>query len=168
LLLCVVSKIKVNAPRNRNDHHLLLKRLKSEDNLPPTILKWDTITASKSFSILTIALDHNSDGPWFIPSQHDKDSIGWNRTVYKQIFLRPNACNVRFFGIGLETELANFVWGGSGYIALQFTNEDHRTFWHGFNSNETWKTYCYYTTTKNYGSEFMVSQMLVSQLNEYK
>ena len=66
-------------------------------------------------------------------------------------------------GIGLESTLANFTEGGTGYITVHFKRlfvppsapyKDNQE-WHGFETNETTKVYCYYHTAKNYGSEFL-------------
>jgi hypothetical protein len=33
---------------------------------------------------------------------------------------RPVACNIRLFGIALESTIANFTEGGSGYITVKY------------------------------------------------
>lgn len=70
---------------------------------------------------------------------------------------RPYACSVRFFGVGLESNLAGYQTGGTGYLTLTFERpeEKRKVYWHGFDGNETNKVHCYYSTNKDTGSEFL-------------
>ena len=124
----------------------------------PSVVKWDTIDTPKKISLTSMVVDHSTDGPWYMKHLHERDSAGWNRTFYgRQFSSKPVACNVRFFGVGLESTLDRFVDGGTGYLLLGFQNEHKRKFWHGFDKNETNRLHCYYMTGKDYGSEFVVS-----------
>ena len=99
---------------------------------------------------------------WYLPSLHQKHSLGWNRTISKGFLSRPYSCNIRFIGVGLESTLKGFVGGGTGYIAIDFLNWQKKKVYHGYDKNETNKLYCYYNTNKDTGSEFIVSDMIVS------
>lgn len=126
-------------------------------HIDPSIRKWDTIETNKKFSILSMAVEHSSEGNWYIRNYHDKYSVGYNRTIAKGFLNRPIACNIRFFAIGLEKTLEGFQGGGVGHLAIGFENKAKKKFWHGFDKNETNKLYCYYSTNKDTGSEFLVS-----------
>ena len=140
-----------------------LFRLKSNDSTPSSILYWDPIDAPGKFSLLTIVVEHRSEGTWYMPSLHDKYSAGWNRSTSKGHLNKPTACNIRFFGIALASTLNFFTKGGSGYMTAHFASEfsakgQSRTkhYWHGYDKNETNRLYCYYETNLGYGSEFKV------------
>lgn len=137
---------------------------KTDDGIPfksffrvqPSVAKWDTIDTPKKISLTTMVVDHSTDGGWFMKHLHERHSIGWNRTfLNRQYSTRPVACSIRFFGVGLESTLADYVGGGTGYLLLGFQNENKRKFWHGFDRNETNRLHCYYMTGKDYGSEFL-------------
>lgn len=49
-----------------------------------------------------------------------------------------------------------FQTGGTGYLTVGYANANKRELWHGFDKNETNKIHCYYKTTKDTGSEFLV------------
>ena len=66
----------------------------------------------------------------------------------------PVACNIRFFATGLEKTLAGFTGGGTGYLKLAYV-VNKKTIYYGFDSNETRKLHCYYSTNKGFGSEFL-------------
>lgn len=122
-----------------------------------SISKWDYIDAKKKFTILSMVVDHHSDGSWYIPSLHDKYSIGWNRTVEKGYMNRPNACVIRFYGVALASTLVGFEEGGTGYFII--ASADGNFVWHGVDraGNETTKIHCYYSTNKNHASDFIDS-----------
>lgn len=125
---------------------------------PPSIAEWHTVdTAATTVTILSMSVDHHADSPWYIPSLHEKYSIGWNRTREYGFSTRPYACSLRFFGIALESVLEGYQQGGSGYLTVGFVSDQQRQMWHGFDKNETNKLYCYYITNKDTGSEFIVS-----------
>lgn len=123
----------------------------------PTVSEWDTIETPKKFSINTMVLEHQRDGVWYLPHLHDRYSIGWNRTTAKPFLQRPVACNIRFFGVGLESTLQGFETGGTGYLTISFKGARGKQFWYGFDRNETNKVHCYYDTNKDRGSEFLDS-----------
>lgn len=96
-------------------------KLVENDAITSSIAKWDMIDADKKFSILSMHVDHHSDGSWYVPSMHDKFSVGWNRSTEKGFLEKPNACNLRFYGVGLETTFSGFEDGGTGYLNLTWT-----------------------------------------------
>lgn len=108
-----------------------------------------------------MAVEHHADGSWFLPSYHERDSAGWNRTMLKGRLQRPFACNIRFYALGLESTLQGFIKGGTGYMSIEVKNEVRtegkkgKMGWYGFDKNETSKLHCYYMTNKDYGSEFI-------------
>jgi len=108
-----------------------------------------------------MAVEHHSDGSWFLPSFHQRDSIGWNRTMVKGKLQRPLACTIRFSALGLESTLRGFERGGTGYMNVEVKNvaeaegRKAKMGWYGFDRNETSKLHCYYMTNKDYGSEFI-------------
>lgn len=51
------------------------------NNHIPSVTKCNRIDIPKKFSITSLKVDHNTEGPWYVPALHDKHSIGWNRTV---------------------------------------------------------------------------------------
>lgn len=141
------------------------KDFKLEDSTPygsffkstsPSIRQWENIDVDKHFSILSMQVDHHQESNWFMPSLHEKHSIGWNRTLDTGFGRRPYACTLRFFGVALESTLQDYVRGGSGFITLGFKREDNKQIWNGFDKNETKRIYCYYNTNKDTGSEFLV------------
>lgn len=122
----------------------------------PSLKSWNTVDTEKRFSITSMVVDHSSSTNWFVKSLHEKYSIGWNRTQKLAFSGSPIACNIRFFGVGLESTLEGFQTGGTGYLTIGFLNAAKREMWHGFDKNETNKIHCYYKTTKDTGSEFLV------------
>ena len=66
----------------------------------------------------------------------------------------PVACNIRFLATALEKTLKGFTAGGTGYLKLSYLN-NKKTSYYGFDSNETRKLHCYYSTNKGFGSEFL-------------
>ena len=123
----------------------------------PSLKSWNSVDNPRRFAITSMVVDHSSHGNWYIQSLHEKNSIGWNRTHSQQFANQPHACNIRFFGIGLEATLEGFQTGGTGYLTVGYANSAKREFWHGFDKNETNKLHCYYKTNKDTGSEFIVS-----------
>ena len=76
VVLAARPKIKANAPivTTSKPHDLYL--LKENDTIPSSLTAWDTIENPGRISLLTIAVEHRTDGGWYIPSLHNKDSIG--------------------------------------------------------------------------------------------
>jgi hypothetical protein len=136
--------------------------LKANDAIPSSVVYWDILTEPKKISILSAVVEHRHDGNWYVPSLHQKYSIGWNRSVAKGHLNRPSACNIRFYGIGLHSTLKGYTQGGSAYMTFHFLQESGgkgprgKQMWHGFDKNETNKLYCYYETNEHYGSDFKV------------
>jgi hypothetical protein len=126
--------------------------------IKPSIDSWDTTSQKKSFSIISMIVDHHSPSSWYIPHLHDKYTAGWNRSTLKGFLNSPFACDVRFYAIALESTLQGFEKGGTGYLAIEFENEHQKKFWHGYDKNETNKVHCYYKTNKDCGSEFLVCE----------
>lgn len=132
-----------------------LNKVKENDTVPASVISWDTVESKRRFSLLTVAVDHNIDSTWYIPSLHDKFSAGWNRSVEAGFLNRPHACGIRFFGVGLEKSLEGYIAGGTGYLTLKYKGEDGVMYGLEMETNETKKVHCYYMTNKNYGSEFI-------------
>jgi hypothetical protein len=122
----------------------------------PSLRSWNTVDTPKRFAVTSMVVDHSSSGNWFMKSLHEKHSIGWNRTLGLPFSGSPVACNIRFFGVGLESTLEGFQTGGTGYLTIGFSSAGRKDLWHGFDKNETNKLHCYYKTTKDTGSEFLV------------
>jgi len=145
--------------------------------LPRSITELNTVDTPKRFSVVSMAVSHHSDVGWHVPALHDKYSIGWNRTFAADKMLRPYACTLRFYAMGLEKVLEPFMKGGTGYLGLEVNTATHgpggkrevkedkeqekkpagkgKTSWHGFDKVEALKAHCYYMTNKGYGSEFV-------------
>jgi hypothetical protein len=65
---------------NANIHPHPLFALKMNDTIPSSIISWDMVDTPNRFSLMTVAVQHQHDGNWYIPAVHDKYSIGkWNR-----------------------------------------------------------------------------------------
>eukprot|EP01036_Dinobryon_divergens_P032366 gene32366-41935_t len=124
--------------------------------VPSSILSWDAIETPNRLSIVSMSVDHHTSGSWYMRSLHQKNSVGWNRTVERGFLSRPFACSIRFIGVALESTLKGFVDGGTGYLTLDFSNSRKKRFYHGFDKNESNRLYCYYHTNKDTGSEFLV------------
>ncbi|RYG95594.1 hypothetical protein EON65_55735, partial [archaeon] len=153
------SRSKIEAPPHSSSFTKLVdddgKPFESFFKVPPSILSWENIELQRRFTVLSMTVDHHSDASWYMPSLHARHSIGYNRTLLKSNFLtRPYACTVRFIAIALESNLQGFQEGGTGFITLAF-EADKKTYWHGFDQNETNKVHCYYLTNKDTGSEFI-------------
>jgi hypothetical protein len=86
----------------------------------PSVTKCNRLSISKKFSILSLKVDHNTEGPWYIPSLHDKYSIGWNRTIAEGFLNRPYSCTLRMYGISLEETASEHKYGGSGYLNFRY------------------------------------------------
>lgn len=138
-------------------------KLVENNKFPHSIAKWALIEAGKSFSIVSLSVDHHRDGMWYVPALHHIYSSGWNRTFYERGFsTRPYACSLRFFGLALEEpNLQGFVEGGTGYLELNYVHWNRKRYWHGYEKNETQRIHCYYMTNKNYGSEFLVGNYCI-------
>jgi hypothetical protein len=130
-------------------------------SIAPSITSWNTVTMPGRFAITSMTVEHHSDGSWFLPSFHERDTAGWNRTILKGKLQRPFACNVRFYALGLESTLKGYIGGGTGYLTIEVKNEVRmegkkgKMGWYGFDKNESSKLHCYYMTNKDYGSEFI-------------
>lgn len=146
-----------------NDKLYDLPRINSK--IPPSVSRWNFIHEKGKLSIISMVIDHHSDGSWYVPSLHEKYSIGWNRSIERGYLLRPYACNIRFFGLGLESTLKDFVDGGTGYLVIH--KADDAVIWHGEELNETQKIHCYYYTNKGYGSNFFVCKLYVAYSLSY-
>lgn len=66
----------------------------------------------------------------------------------------PVACTIKFFATALEKTLEGFTEGGTGYLKINYLHKKKMAYF-GFDSNETSKLHCYYTTNKGFGSEFL-------------
>ncbi len=148
--------------------HLSFSELKADNGqnfesffrVPPSVYKWGNIDGAKKFSILSMQIDHNTEAKWFMKHLHSRDSIGWNRTqLQRQFGAKPHACSIRFIGVGLEKTLNGYQYGGTGYMTIGFKDNYSRQYWHGFDKNETNRLHCYYSTTKETGSEFKVRKI---------
>lgn len=130
----------------------------------PSVKSWNTVDIPRRFAITSMVVEHSSYGNWLMPSLHQKYSSGWNRTHQSHYSNNPIACNIRFFGTGLESTLDGFQLGGTGYLTVGYASNTKREFWHGFDKNETNKVHCYYKTNKDTGSEFIVSRSYLHRL----
>lgn len=145
----------------QNSQNEFVRTHQTNGSISASITNWNMVTSPRRFSITSMVVDHHSDGSWFLPSFHERDSIGWNRTLLRGKLQRPFACTIRFYAIGLESTLKGFVRGGTGYMNIEVKNEVRidgkkgKTGWYGFDKNETSKLHCYYMTNKDYGSEFI-------------
>ena len=126
-----------------------------------SVIKTTNIDVEGKFTVMSMAMNHHSDSSWSIPSLHDKYSAGWNRTVAGEKMLRPHACSLRFYAMGLEKTMENFMKGGTGYLGIEVTQKSlsgkgrGKTNWYGFDKSDKYKLHCYYMTNKGYGSEFV-------------
>jgi len=68
-------------------------------------------------------VQHHVDTKWYIPSYHDKFSAGWNRSIESGFLMKPYACHIRFYGVGLEENMLEFKSGGTGYIFGRYRNK---------------------------------------------
>ncbi len=145
----IMTMNKINPDENVGKSYIRPPRM------PASVSSWESVEVPKRFSITSMTIDHHSEGPWYQPALHMKDSVGWNRTVESGHTLKPIACTVRIFGVGLESTLEGFQDGGTGYLTLGFQDEAKKKYWHGFDRNESHKVHCYYKTQKDSGSEFL-------------
>eukprot|EP01032_Pedospumella_encystans_P020877 gene20877-23708_t len=122
---------------------------------PSSLKSWNSVDTPKRFAITSMVVEHSKHAAWYVPALHQKYSSGWNRTTAASTAHSPLACNIRFFGVGLESTLEGFQTGGTAYLTIGFSNAGKREFWHGFDKNETNKVHCYYKTNKDTGSEFI-------------
>ena len=121
-----------------------------------SVFGYDMVDKKGAFSILSMNMEHHTDGSWVVPSLHNRGSAGWNRTLIKGNLMRPYACTIQIYALGLESILKDFMRGGTGYLQMEVKQpgQNKRSFWYGFDSNELNKLHCYYMTSKGYGSEF--------------
>lgn len=122
-----------------------------QNKLPSSLIKWSYVHEHKRFAVTSLVVDHQTDSPWYIPSLHDKDSIGWKRMAQRGFSNRPFACNIRMTALGLASTLEGYHQGGSGYLVIE--SQDGKAVRHGF--NETQELHCYYQSNKGYGSNFV-------------
>jgi hypothetical protein len=102
LLVLLLALVSANVRGiNKGGHHGGLPRgMKVHPNitspLSRSVTKMNTIDTPKKFSVVSMALDHHSEGTWHIPSLHDKYSAGWNRSFYTaEKNMRPYACTIK-------------------------------------------------------------------------
>jgi hypothetical protein len=133
----------------------------------PSISQWNTIgTDQYGISILSMRVDHHAESPWYIPSLHNKYSIGWNRSQELGFHNRPYACGLKFIGIARESVLNGFLQGGTGFLKINFKDSAGRTRNYGGDSPTSDKNdssrgvNCYFMTNKDTGSEFKVRKKL--------
>jgi len=154
--------------KHRHMQHLLLKLADTTINatIAPSVTSWNTIDTPKRIAVTSMSVDHHSDGSWHVPSMHERNSAGWNRTFNKASLLRPYACNIRFYALALESTLQGFMGGGTGYLGVEVKHTSlnvgsrqtkREMSWYGYDKNETQRLHCYYMTSKGYGSEFIDS-----------
>jgi len=98
------------------------------NSMLPSVTRWDSINDittkdKKKFSITSMYLEHGKASPWYIKHQFEKYTSGWNRTVSKGFLNHPVACNIRMFGVALESVLERYKYGGTGYITLSFNGQ---------------------------------------------
>lgn len=132
-------------------------KLAQFSKIPPSLSKWSFLHEPRRFTLTTMVLDHHSEGSWFVPSLHQKYSIGWNRSEALGFLSRPYSCSIRFFGVGLASVLSGFEDGGTGYLMLSKLNGKQP--WQQSETssrNESKKLHCYYMTGKGHGSNFYV------------
>jgi len=188
LVLLALVAVDGNLRRTASHHgkHGGVPRGKGGGNftLPRSISELNMIDTPKRFSVVSMAVSHHSDVGWHVPSLHVKYSVGWNRTFASEKMLRPYACTLRFYALGLESTLEPFIKGGTGYVGIEVNpantgparkngpKEDKdkdkdkgkdkpdkpakgKLSWYGFDKVEALKAHCYYMTNKGYGSEFV-------------
>jgi hypothetical protein len=131
--------------------------LKNNDSFPSSVNAWQTINEPNSLTILSTYVYKSSSGKWFIPARYQKYSAGWNRTVAKGYLDQPIACDIEIYGLALESTLSGYVDGGTGYLQFHYQLENGKKIYVGMETNETKKIHCYYMTSRNFGSEFIVS-----------
>lgn len=159
-LILIYSIAAASANRkHRRDHEdkfisSRLNQLKENDTIPGSVIGWDSVDTFRRFSLLSMDVVHNTGDTWYIPSLHERYSVGWNRTMQSYFLNQPHACGIQFYGLGLESTFKGYTSGGTGYITIHFKNEKTKYFWYGFDKNETNKLHCYYLTSKGYASEF--------------
>jgi len=129
------------------------------DTHPPSISKFDNVDTPGRFSLISMVVENHRDVPWYVPSFHERYSAGWNRTTSLGFMLRPYACHLRFYGVGLEETMEGFQYGGSGYVSFNFVHQQSKKrYWLGYDQSELvhaeGKIFCYYMTNKHTGSEF--------------
>lgn len=164
IVLCYVGKLLASTV-GYND--LLTPdgiKLETYFKSPSSLKNWNSVDTHQRFAITSMVVEHSKHVNWYIPSLHQKHSAGWNRSQVSHFSNSPTACNIRFFGVGLEATLNGFQTGGTGYLTVGFANAAKREFWHGFDKNETNKIHCYYKTTKDTGSEFIVRYLSINTL----
>lgn len=131
-------------------------KLETYFKTPSSLKSWNSVDTPKRFAITSMVVEHSKHAAWYVPALHQKYSSGWNRTTAASASHNHLACNIRFFGVGLESTLEGFQTGGTGYLTIGFSNAGKRELWHGFDKNETNRVHCYYNTNKDTGSEFIV------------
>lgn len=139
--------------------------LKFSDILTPSIKEWQTLNNSLvnsgKFTVLSMHVYNSHDGTWYIPSRHEKYSVGWNRSI-SYSSSRPATCNIQFYGIALQNGFEDYVSGGTGYIKFAYnpfktSTKKGKNIWSGyFGSNSSLNYNCYYMSNKDFGSEFKV------------
>lgn len=136
------------------------KTLHSFFKVHPSVNDWIDIDVAGKFTILTMHVDHHQESNWHVNSLHDIGSIGWNRTQTQEGIHRPYACTLKFFGTALESNMANFLHGGTGYLSVSYKLPNEKKVWWGYDKEEEKKLHCYYMTNKDRGSEFIVRMLI--------
>jgi hypothetical protein len=155
LILLLVTAVH---PSEREKEYLpndLFYNVKTAAEFPLTVVKWETLEQPRKFSLLTVDVEHNSAGTWYVPAQHQKNSIGKNLSQFTGIESYPQACTIQFYGLALADTLKGFMNGGIGYLYVQHDNEFGKTKWYGYDTDRN-KVYCFYHTNMLYGSDFQV------------
>jgi hypothetical protein len=155
LLTAVVANVKPGGAHNR--HHGGVPKGKGGTGgiaLTKSVTKTNKIDEPGKFSVISMHLQHHADTSWHVPSLHDKYSWGWNRTFVNEKMLRPHACTLKFYAMGLESTVEDFMAGGTGYLGIEVKGKG-KPQWYGFDKSDKWKLHCYYMTNKGYGSEFV-------------
>ena len=69
------------------------RRRNDDQKILPSLTNIFPIDAPGKFSITAMSVEHSSAGRWYIPSYHDKNSAGWNRTVSAAILCSLLSCS---------------------------------------------------------------------------
>jgi hypothetical protein len=108
------SRLRGDRERENRDRNTIEGRLSNSSKpvLPRSVIRWDTTEVPGSLSLLTYTISHHSDSQWYIPSLHDYNSEGRNRSFYKHTeFGDSFACYIKFLGVGLEKYVKGYEMG---------------------------------------------------------
>ena len=129
-------------------------RYQPHHHLDASLKSLSSIDDVGKFALTSVTVQHRGDSRWYLPHYHARGSSGWNRTFANGNSNRPTVCNIRFFAVAMEKTMTGFVNGGTAYLTVRY-NTRKKTFYHGFEKNETSKLHCYYSTSKGTGSDFL-------------